>query len=209
MADSDLLRHNYKKDGFENQTLTRDFVHALYVITGVFNPPVSAEVASALKTFVNEFAWIYTSHDLNQLMDEGLAVETQGDVFVSVLEMHERDLVLQQTIPFAPELIIDEYLTHTNPKHVWGPKFWHLLHALAKSRTAISVQTVLQVLPLLLPCQGDCATSLSAWLVQNPMSPSTLSSPLMGAAEQYVVNLHNNVNQKLNKAVFVWDRLTD
>ena len=31
----------------------------------------------------------------------------------------------------------------------------------------------------------------------------------MGAAKQYVVNLHNNVNQKLNKAVFVWDRLTD
>ena len=195
-------------DPVDKQALTRDFVHALYVITGVFTPPVSTEVASALKTFVNEFEWIYSSPYLTRLVNGELCRENT-DIFVSVLDIHERDEFLQQTIPFDPEVIIDEYLTYTNPKHVWGPKFWRLLHALAKFRTAVSVQNVLQILPLLLPCQGECATSLSAWLHDNPMDPSALSAILIGSGEWYVVNLHHFVNAKLNKAVFVWGRANE
>lgn len=208
LLDVDPRRSQSMGAGVDKQALTRDFVHALYVITGVFTPPVSTEVASALKIFVDEFEWIYSSPYLTRLVDGELCRENT-DVFVSVLDIHERDELLQQTIPFDPEVIIDEYLTYTNPKHVWGPKFWRLLHALAKFKTAGSVHNVLQILPLLLPCQGECATSLSGWLRENPMEPSALSSPLIGTGECYVVNLHNFVNAKLKKAVFVVDHLNE
>jgi len=104
----------------------------------------------------------------------------------------------------------------TEPRDVWGPKLWRVLHVLAdlSDRRDVSLlwQTVLKATADVLPCD-KCRKHLQHYLRTHTfMKVKSLHLVTGIQIRQQIVQelhaLHNDVNQRLGKSVFPPDQLT-
>lgn len=85
----------------------------------------------------------------------------------------------------------------------WGPVFWWIIHCIAghfpevpKEEDRKAFQNWIENLPRLLPC-GYCGIHLEAYLKANPIYEHTKSKAIL---EEYIYNLHEDVNKRNKKA---------
>ena len=120
-------------------------------------------------------------------------------------------------MPCACKKTVEKY-----PDNItWGPLVWRILHGLAERsgrQTALPLQdderrywtTLLKVTAQVLPCDV-CRTHYSEWLRINPCDP-ILSVPYNGLnlwIRTWLFNLHNNVNSRTSKGVFLFEGLSE
>lgn len=107
------------------------------------------------------------------------------DYFQYYLAWHETDTELQDHIAFTPGLFISTYINDTVPPEVWGPPLWALIHEIPNNQ----LKQLLVLLVDLLPCPV-CAADLETYVRAHP--------------DTTALNLHNHVNAKLQKNLFLF-----
>lgn len=92
---------------------------------------------------------------------------------------------------------------------VWGPSAWRLMHTIAQhypesadTSTQDAMRTFLSSLQDLLPCT-ECKQHLRSYLQANPMTDAVQTR---SGVQGYLVDLHNDVNRRLNKPVWRVER---
>lgn len=101
----------------------------------------------------------------------------------------------------------------------WGPLFWRALHGLAEYSgrqkdvllQGIELRSWLQILTELqdtLPCE-ECRGHYKAYLTANPVIilKTMAYKDLRPWVRKWLFDLHNDVNRRLGKALFVFDTL--
>lgn len=179
-AQSDILR----APCCQRTPLLDQYLHALYCITVTQPEPMPFEARQALHTFCYAFRWL-CPYQLNP---------DNESMFVATGEVDE----MCHPGTFNGDLIVERYTTHSISTDTWGPTVWTLLHRLAEYcdsvRDEYTVPAVLAALTVLLPC-SVCREHLASML-------ATHGAP-HGNMTKYVFDLHNIVNRRLGKPVWV------
>lgn len=111
------------------------------------------------------------------------------DYFQYYLAWHETDTELHDHIEFTPGLFISTYINDAIPPEVWGPPLWALIHDAGDKQ----LKKLLLLLVDLLPCPV-CAADVETYVRAHPDT----------SASYYAINLHNHVNAKLHKNIFLF-----
>jgi Erv1 / Alr family len=101
----------------------------------------------------------------------------------------------------------------------WGPLIWALLHALAERAGRARDPFVqaderniwpkfLRAVADVLPCP-NCREHYKEWLATHPFTPlKTIPYEELGDwIRRYLFDLHNNVNERNEKPIFLWEDL--
>ena len=105
--------------------------------------------------------------------------------------------------PAAPPPI----LIPTVDTSIWGPPLWRILHiasVLTKSKQQIPFwRTLLVALKTGLPCP-DCSAHYNAWVGGHTLRFSMYKNGIQNPIVQWILDLHNNVNQRQDPPVPTW-----
>ena len=99
--------------------------------------------------------------------------------------------------------------TIQNPKEIWGPIMWKILHNLtinvqdqkdnwAKTQNRKAVKSLLETMPCL-RCRNHSLKMLSS----VPMSPTKEQ------LQKFVIDLHNDVNKQNDKQIFSYEEVVE
>ena len=90
---------------------------------------------------------------------------------------------------------------------IWGPPLWRILHiasVLTKSKQHIPFwRTLLVALKTGLPCP-DCSAHYNAWVGGQALRFSMYKNGIRNPIVQWILDLHNNVNQRQDPPVPTW-----
>lgn len=90
---------------------------------------------------------------------------------------------------------------------IWGPPLWRVLHTasvLTKSKQQIPLwRSVLEALKTGLPCP-DCSAHYNAWVGGHGLRFSVFHNGIRVPIIRWILDLHNNVNQRLDPPVPTW-----
>lgn len=94
------------------------------------------------------------------------------------------------------------------PNNIWGPHFWYVIHLVAFSYPdkpndlhKLSYKNFFESFANVLPCQ-NCRDHYKTHLSKHPITPYLDNSILLN---KWVIELHNRVNQSLNKPTMSYE----
>jgi hypothetical protein len=168
----------------------QDYFDTLYAFCGGMQQPVNPTVAHAFNTFIRAFGWLCPSLvDAEAEWGQPICIPHDVCPFEPVATIHE--WVAPES--FQGEQLVQKYLVQGVPKEEWGHKLWRLLHHSSRFFTPDEMYSILQACKHLLPCP-QCRNHLSQLL--DILTPSYCEK-----CDQFVSDVHNIVNVRLNKPV--------
>lgn len=160
-----------------NLELVDNLFHTLYAFACSRPEELTPQEVEAFRKFVHAYKWVYPVKLPRKLKSP----------FMVCAEQHERAM---PTV-FNGDAIVAKYFEQQYPPPVWGPPLWNLLHKLAEREDYHSLKTAMEAVQVLIPCV-ICQNHLTQMLQQYPV-------PRHGSLKQYLVDIHNMVNVRLNK----------
>jgi len=113
----------------------------------------------------------------------------------------------------APRLALPSASPSTEPTiptvdtSVWGAPLWRVLHTASvatTSRDRIRLwRTLIEALKTDIPCP-DCSAHYNAWVSRHGLRFSLIGNGIRGPIVRWVLDLHNDVNQRTGSPSGVW-----